>query len=55
MTTEPAQLLTGLMTAHAPRPELARAFAPFSPLIGSWDLAVTWFDESKPTRRTKCE
>ena len=51
-----AQTLAGLMVADAPRPELADAFAPFAPLIGSWDLDVAWYDETGAvTRRTQGE
>jgi hypothetical protein len=52
----PALLLAGLFVSDAPRPEFERAFQPFAPLIGSWDLDVTWYDdEGRLTRETKGE
>ena len=54
--TTPAQTLAALMPSDAPRPEFADAFAPFAPLIGSWDLDVSWYDEDgKVTRQTRGE
>jgi hypothetical protein len=51
-----ARTLAGLFVSDAPRPEFAEAFAPFAPLIGSWDLDVAWYDETGAvTRRTKGE
>lgn len=34
------------MVSEQPRPEYAAAFAPFEPLIGSWDLDVSWYDDA---------
>jgi hypothetical protein len=48
----PADVLAGLMVSQAPRPEFAEAFAPFAPLIGSWDLDVSWYDENGDVTRT---
>ncbi len=49
-------MLAGLMVSDAPRAEFEAAFRPFAPLIGSWDLDVTWYDdEGRPTRETKGE
>jgi hypothetical protein len=51
-----ARVLAGLMVSDGPRPEYAEAFAPFAPLIGSWDLDVSWYDETGAvTRATKGE
>jgi hypothetical protein len=51
-----AQVLAGLMVSDGPRPEFEQAFQPFAPLIGSWDLDVTWYDDAgNVTRRTKGE
>ncbi|TDD28443.1 hypothetical protein E1218_07100 [Kribbella turkmenica] len=51
-----ARVLAGLMVSEEPRPELADAFSPFAPLIGSWDLDVSWYDDDgNVTRQTKGE
>jgi hypothetical protein len=51
-----AKVLADLMVSDAPRPEYAEAFRPFAPLIGSWDLDVSWYDEDGAiTRQTKGE
>jgi len=47
-----AKVLAGLMVSDAPRPEYLEAFRPFAPLIGSWDLDVTWYDENGDVTRT---
>lgn len=53
---EAASVLAGLMVSEAPREELAEAFQPFAPLIGSWDLDVSWYDEDGAvTRQTAGE
>jgi hypothetical protein len=53
---EAARTLAGLMVSDAPRPEFAEAFRPFVPLIGSWDLEVSWYDDDGAvTRQTKGE
>lgn len=49
---EPAQVFASLMVSDGPRPELAEAFAPFAPLIGSWDLDVAWYDETGAVERS---
>ena len=41
-----AEVLAGLMVSDRPRPEFAEAFTPFAPLIGSWDLDVSWYDDA---------
>lgn len=52
----PALVLAGLFVSDAPRPEFEQAFQPFAPLIGSWDLDVSWYDdEGRTTRETKGE
>ncbi|MEV6415576.1 hypothetical protein [Kribbella sp. NPDC051718] len=52
----PASVLAGLFVSDAPRPEFEQAFQPYAPLIGSWDLDVTWYDdEGQVTRETKGE
>jgi hypothetical protein len=52
----PASVLAGLMVSDKPRPEFERAFEPFAPLIGSWALDVSWYDDDgRPTRETKGE
>jgi hypothetical protein len=52
----PALVLAGLFVSDAPRPEFEQAFRPFAPLIGSWDLDVTWYDdEGRLTRETTGE
>ncbi|HEU4948826.1 MAG TPA: hypothetical protein VFT31_16890 [Kribbella sp.] len=52
----PAQLLASLMTSESPRPELADALSPFAPLIGSWDLDVTYYaEDGTVVRETKGE
>jgi hypothetical protein len=51
-----AGVLAGLMVSDEPRPEFADAFEPFAPLIGSWDLDVSWYDNhGEMTRQTKGE
>jgi hypothetical protein len=51
-----ASVLAGLFVSDAPRPEFEQAFQPFAPLIGSWDLDVSWYDdEGRRTRETKGE
>jgi hypothetical protein len=56
MNSSPAGVLAGLMVSDAPRPEYAEAFQPFAPLIGSWDLDVTWYDpDGTVVRQTKGE
>jgi len=51
-----ASVFAGLMVSDAPRPEFEELLRPFAPLIGSWDLDVTWYDdEGKVTRETKGE
>lgn len=51
-----ASVLAGLMVSEAPRPELVDAFQPFAPLIGSWDLDVSWYDDDGAmTRQAKGE
>jgi len=47
-----AKVLAGLMVSDEPRPEYAEAFAPFAPLIGSWDLDVAWYDDDGAVTRT---
>jgi hypothetical protein len=52
----PALVLAGLFVSDGPRPEFEQAFQPFAPLIGSWDLDVTWYDdEGRLTRQTPGE
>jgi len=52
----PAATLAGLMVSDGPREECAEAFAPFAPLIGSWDLDVRWYDDAgEVVRETKGE
>lgn len=56
MNTSPAGVLAGLMVSDAPRPEFLEPFQPFAPLIGSWDLDVTWYDaDGTVVRQTKGE
>ncbi|MFC6155737.1 hypothetical protein [Kribbella jiaozuonensis] len=51
-----ARTFAELMVSDGPRPEYAAAFEPFAQLIGSWDLDVTWYDETGAiTRQTKGE
>ena len=51
-----AEVLAGLMVSDGPQPEFMAAFEPFAPLIGSWDLDVSWYDDAgEVTRRTKGE
>lgn len=50
----PADVLASLMVSAGPRPEFAEALRPFAPLIGSWDLDVTYFEDGT-TRQTKGE
>ncbi|TDC23474.1 hypothetical protein [Kribbella albertanoniae] len=51
-----ALVLAGLMVSDAPRAEFEEAFRPFAPLIGSWDLDVSWYDdEGRVTRETRGE
>jgi hypothetical protein len=47
-----AKVLAGLLVSDAPRPEYLEAFRPFAPLIGSWDLDVSWYDENGDVTRT---
>jgi hypothetical protein len=51
----PASVLAGLMVSDGPRPEFEQALRPFAPLIGSWDLEVSWYDDGQVTRETKGE
>ncbi|TCM43742.1 hypothetical protein [Kribbella sp. VKM Ac-2568] len=54
--TSPAERLAGLMVSDGPREGFAEAFAPFAPLIGSWDLEVKWYDDAgEVVRETKGE
>lgn len=52
----PADTLAALMVSSAPRPEFAEVFLPFAPLIGSWDLEVSWYgDDGEVIRETAGE
>jgi hypothetical protein len=56
LVTDAAERLAGLMVADGPRPEFVEPFQPFAPLIGSWDLDVTWYDDDgEVVRQTKGE
>ncbi|MFI7062881.1 hypothetical protein ACIBL3_18005 [Kribbella sp. NPDC050124] len=51
-----AEVFAGLMVSDGPRAEYEKAFRPFAPLIGSWDLDVSWYDDDgNVTRQTKGE
>jgi hypothetical protein len=51
-----ASVFAGLMVSDAPRPEFEEVFRPFAPLIGSWDLDVSWYDDDgQVSRETKGE
>ncbi|TDU87781.1 hypothetical protein EV138_1309 [Kribbella voronezhensis] len=51
-----ATVLAGLMVSEQPRPEFEQALSPFAPLIGSWDLDVSWYDDDgQVVRETKGE
>ena len=51
-----AEVLANLMVSEGPRPEFAEVFQPFAPLIGSWDLDVSWYDDNgEITRQAKGE
>lgn len=54
-TRDPAEILAALMVSTQPRPEFADALSPFAPLIGSWNLDVSYFAEDGTSRQTKGE
>src|SRR3954454_5919695 len=55
-TISPATMLASLMTSESPRAEYADALSPFAPLIGSWDLDVSYYaEDGTVTNETKGE
>ncbi len=55
ITAEAAEVLGGLVAVGAVRAEYASALAPFAPLIGSWDLDVTYYSPDGTTREVPGE
>ena len=51
----PADALAHVLVATQPHPEVEPDLAPFRPLIGSWDLIVTWHNEDGTQRSVKGE
>jgi hypothetical protein len=43
------------MVSDGPRPEFEEVFRPFAPLIGSWDLDVSWYEDGQVSGETKGE
>jgi len=55
-TISPATMLASMMTSESPRAEFAEALSPFAPLIGSWDLDVSYYaEDGTVTNETKGE
>jgi hypothetical protein len=51
-----ASVFAGLVVSDGPRAEFEEVFRPFAPLIGSWDLDVSWYDDDgRMSRETKGE
>jgi hypothetical protein len=51
-----ASVFAGLVVSDGPRDEFEEVFRPFAPLIGSWDLDVSWYDDDgQVTRETEGE